>query len=121
MKSVFIVCDDKRTLFVLCISIKKIKIKYICSTVDILPTENGIKNRNMCAWSKTIICRKCHFLDNVNNSRHCFQGARARVCWGGGGWGWLKTKSVYILNIRVHLHNDGSFINTGCFGHAGAC
>lgn len=45
MKSVFIVCDDKRTLFVLCISIKKIKIKYMCSTVDILPTENGIKNR----------------------------------------------------------------------------
>lgn len=101
MKSVFIVCDDKRTLFVLCISIKKIKIKYICSTVDILPTENGIKNRNMCAWSKTIICRKCHFLDNVNNSTALFS-RRARACVGGGGWGWLKTKSVYILNIRVH-------------------
>lgn len=88
MKSVFIVCDDKRTLFVLCISIKKIKIKYMCSTVDILPTENGIKNRNMCAWSKTIICRKCHFLDNVNNTgRTALFSRRARACVGGGGLG----------------------------------
>lgn len=33
VESVFIVCDDKRTLLVLGIRIKKIKIKCMCSTV----------------------------------------------------------------------------------------